>query len=88
MQHRQLGQECAIGPNNIHQMSEKTYNHCSNLCPSADTEADEIEGFYASIQEENGLTPKQGMFIIVGAWNAKVGNKAEPNVTGKFGLRV
>lgn len=28
------------------------------------------------------------MLIIIGDWSAKVENKAEPNVNGKFGLGV
>ena len=52
--------------------------------PTAGTEKDEIESFYVSIQEETDCTLK--MLIIIGGWNTKVRNKAEPDAVGKFGL--
>ena len=46
----------------------------------------EIESFYASIQEEINHESKQETLIIIGDWNAKVGNEAEINIAGKFSL--
>ena len=34
------------------------------------------------------LTPKKDVLFIIGDWNAKVGNKEIPRVTGQFGLDV
>lgn len=45
--------------------------------PTAEAEEDEIESFYASIQEEVNHTPKQDMLTNKDEWNTKVGNKAE-----------
>ena len=42
----------------------------------------------ANIQEETDRTAKQGMLIITGDWNAKVGNKADSNSDEKCGLGV
>ena len=56
--------------------------------PATDVEEDEMQSFYARIQEEIDHIPKQDMIIIVGDWNWIVGNKAKPNVNGKFGLRI
>lgn len=57
--------------------------------PITEAEEHETESFYASIQEEIDHTPKQDMVIkIIGDWNAKVRNKVESTVIGKFGLGV
>lgn len=42
----------------------------------------------ASIQEETDHTPKRGMLIITGDWNAKAGNKGDSSADGKLGLGV
>ena len=34
------------------------------------------------------LTPKKDVLFIIGDWNAKVGSRETPGVTGKFGLGV
>ena len=34
------------------------------------------------------LTPQKGVLFIIGDWNAKVGSKETPGVTGKLGLGV
>ena len=31
-------------------------------------------------------SPKKGVLFIIGDWNAKVGSRETPGVTGKFGL--
>ena len=36
---------------------------------------DEVENFYASIQEETDHIPKHDILIIIGDWNTIVGNK-------------
>ena len=56
--------------------------------PTTDAEEDEIESFNVNIHEETDHKQKQNMLIIIGDWNTKVGNKTEPNVVGKIGLRV
>lgn len=57
--------------------------------PITEAEEDEIESFYTNLQEEIDHTPKQDMLIkIRGDRNAKVENKVESTVIGKFGLRV
>lgn len=58
------------------------------LAPGLSAAAEEMESFYASIQEEVDRTPKKDVLLIIGDWNAIVGNTAEPNVVGEFGLGV
>ena len=48
----------------------------------------EVEWFYEDLQDLLELTPKKDILFIIGDWNAKVGNKEIPGVTGKFGLGV
>ena len=40
------------------------------------------------LQDLLKLTPKKYVFFITGDWNAKVGSKETPGVTGKFGTGV
>ena len=42
-----------------------------------------LKRFYEDLLE---LTPKKDVLFIIGDWNAKVGSKETPGVTGKFGL--
>ena len=42
--------------------------------------------FYEDLEDLLGLTPKKGVLVIIGDWNAKVGSQKIPGVTGKFGL--
>ena len=56
--------------------------------PTSNTEEAEVEQFYEDLQDLLELTPKQDALFIIGDWNAKVGNKEIPGVTGKFGLGV
>ena len=44
--------------------------------------------FYEDIQDLLELTPKNVVLFIIGDWNAKVGSKEIPEVTGKFGLGI
>ena len=48
----------------------------------------EVEQFYEDLQDLLELTPKKDVLFIIGDWNAKVGSKETPGVTGKFGLGV
>ena len=50
--------------------------------------AEEVEEFYADLQDLLELTPKKDVLFITGNWNAKVGSKEIPGVTGKFRLGV
>ena len=52
--------------------------------PTRNTE--EAEWFYEDLQDLLELTPKKDVLFIIGDWNAKVGSKKTPGVTGKFGL--
>ena len=40
------------------------------------------------LQDLLELTPKKDVLFIIGDWNAKVGSKETPGVTGKFGLGI
>ena len=48
----------------------------------------EVDWFYEDLQDLLEVTPKREVLFIIGDWNAKVGNKEIPGVTGKFGLVV
>ena len=48
----------------------------------------EVEWLYEDQQELLELIPQKDVFFIIGDWNAKVGSKEIPEVTGKFGLGV
>ena len=52
--------------------------------PTSNAEKDEIEWFYEALQDLLELTPKKDTLFIIGDWNAKVGSKEIPGVTGKF----
>ena len=56
--------------------------------PTSNVKEGEVEQFYEDLQDLLELTPKKGVFFIIGDWNAKVGSQETPGVTGKFGLRV
>ena len=40
--------------------------------PTSNTEETEVEWFYEDLQDLLELTPKKGIILIVGDWNAKV----------------
>ena len=46
----------------------------------------EVEWFYEDLQDLLELTPKKDVLFIIGDWNAKVGSRETPGVTGQFGL--
>ena len=56
--------------------------------PTSNTEEAEVEWFNEDLQDLLELTPKTDVIFIIGDWNAKVGSKKIPRVTGKFGLEV
>ena len=56
--------------------------------PTSNTEEAEVEWFNEDLQDLLELTPKKDVLFIIGDWNAKVGSKETPGVTGKFGLGV
>ena len=66
---------------------QTTQYHVIQACtPTSNTE--EAEQFYEDLQDILELTPKKDILFIIGDWNAKVGQKEIPGVTGKFGLGV
>ena len=64
--------------------------------PTSNTEEAEVERFYEDLQDlleltpkkKKELTPQKDVLFIIGDWNAKVGSKETPGVTGKFGLGI
>ena len=55
--------------------------------PAINAEEAEVEQFCEDLQDLE-LTPKKYVLFIIGDWNAKVGSREIPEVTGKFGLGV
>ena len=56
--------------------------------PTTNAEEDEVEWFYEYLQDLLELTSKKDVLFIIRDWNAKVGSRDIPGVTGKFGLGV
>ena len=56
--------------------------------PTSNSEEVEVEWFYEDLQDLLELTPPKNILSIIGNWNAKVGSKKIPGVTGKFGLGI
>ena len=56
--------------------------------PTSNAEEAEVERFYEDLQDLLELTPKKDVLFIIGNWNAKVGSREIPGVTGKFGLGI
>ena len=56
--------------------------------PTSNAEEAEVEWFYEDLQDLLELTPKKEVLFIIGDWNAKVGSREIPGITGKFGLGV
>ncbi|KAM9687584.1 craniofacial development protein 2-like [Trichechus inunguis] len=54
--------------------------------PTTNATDEEIEDFYKLLQSEIDQTCKKDALLITGDWNAKVGEKEEKPVAGKFGL--
>ena len=53
--------------------------------PTTNTEEAEVEWFCEDLQDLLELTPKKDVLFIIRDWNAKVGSKETPGVTGKIG---
>ena len=64
------------------------YHSNPSLCPTINAEEAEAEWFCEDLQNLLELTPKKDVLFIIGDWDAKVGQKEIPGVTGKFGLGV
>ena len=56
--------------------------------PTRNAEEAEAERFYGDLQDLLELTPRKVVLFIIEDWNAKVGSKETPGVTGKFGLGI
>ena len=56
--------------------------------PTSNAEEVEAEWFYEYPQNLLEITSKKDILFIIGDWNAKVGSKETPGVTGMFGLGV
>ena len=66
----------------------KTFNITVIQVYALMTNAKEDEQLYEDLQDLLELTPKKDVIFIIGDWNAKIGSKEIPGVTGKFGLGV
>ena len=55
---------------------------------TSNAEEAEVKRFYEDLQDLLELTPRKNVLFIIRNWNAKVGSKETPGVTGKFGLGV
>ena len=53
---------------------------------TSNAEETEVGWFYEDLQDLLEITPQKDVLSIIGDWNAKVGSKETPGVTGKFGL--
>ena len=53
--------------------------------PKSNAEEAGVEWFCEALQDLLGLTPPKDILFILGDWNAKVGSRETPGVTGKFG---
>ena len=56
--------------------------------PTSNAEETEVERLLEDLQDLLELLPKKDVLFIIGDWNAKVGSRETPGVTGKFGLGV
>ena len=76
--------------NDLCSFPRQTIQYHSNpgQCPNYYAEEAEVERFYEDLQDLLELTPKKVVLFITGHWDAKVGSKEIPGVTGKFGLGV
>ena len=55
---------------------------------TSNAEEAEVDRFYEDLQDLLEVTPPKDVLFIIGDWNAKVGSKKTPGVTGKFGLGI
>ena len=54
--------------------------------PTSNPEEAEVERFYEDLQDLLELTPKKGVFYIIGDWDAKVGSQETPGVKANLAL--
>ncbi|CAF1389444.1 unnamed protein product, partial [Didymodactylos carnosus] len=54
--------------------------------PTTEAEESIIEDFYMELQQLLDDVPKKDTILIIGDWNAKVGEIEVPGIAGKFGL--
>uniref|UniRef100_A0A670I388 Endonuclease/exonuclease/phosphatase domain-containing protein n=1 Tax=Podarcis muralis TaxID=64176 RepID=A0A670I388_PODMU len=54
--------------------------------PTTGAEETEIDQVYEDLQHLIEMKPKKDVLLIIGDWNAKVGNQKIKGTTGKFGL--
>ena len=54
--------------------------------PTTNAAEAEAEWFYEDLHDFLDLTPKNDILLTIGGWNAKVGSKEIPGITGKFNL--
>ncbi|XP_057183106.1 craniofacial development protein 2-like [Triplophysa rosa] len=79
-------------PKNDRMISIQIQGHPINLtiiqvyAPTTDADEDAREAFYSELQQLIDSTPKKDAILIIGDWNAKVGEKEEPGKAGKEGL--
>ncbi|CAF4976587.1 unnamed protein product, partial [Rotaria sp. Silwood1] len=63
-----------------------TCNLCVIYAPTTEAEESTIDDFYMDLQQILDDIPKKDAILIIGDWNAKVGETAVPDIVGKFGL--
>ena len=56
--------------------------------PTTNAKKAEVKWFYEDLHDLELIPKKDVLFIIIGDWNAKVGNQEVTGVTGKFGLGI
>ena len=56
--------------------------------PMSNAEEAEVEWLYEDLQDLLKVPPKKDVLFIIGDWNAKVGSRETPGVTGKFGFGI
>ncbi|XP_068082527.1 cation-independent mannose-6-phosphate receptor [Anabrus simplex] len=72
-------------------LNPTTDYNCSVIqiyAPTTEAEEEDIDQFYEDLRELLQLTPKKDIILIIGDWNAKVGNQTADGVIGKFGLGI
>ena len=74
--------------NDLYSFQSKPFSITVIQVYASTTNAKEIEEFYEHLQDLLELTTKKDVLFIIGDWNAKVGSREIPRVTGKFRLGV
>ena len=67
---------------------EKPFNITVIQAYAPTRDAEEAERLYKDLQDLLELIPKKDVLFIIGDWNAKLGSKETPEVTGKLGNGV